>query len=53
MADPVQGIVAAVLLLTILGGLGLYVFVRAEHDQRDRLDRADAERTARRDDPED
>jgi hypothetical protein len=52
MADPEFGIVLAVLLLTVLGGVVLYVLVRAEHDQRERLDRTDAERAARRDDPE-
>lgn len=44
------GILFAVFVLAILFPVGLYVLVRAEHDDRDRLDRESAERVARRDD---
>ncbi|WP_324663809.1 hypothetical protein [Haloarcula sediminis] len=42
--------VAVVVALFAVGApLVLYALVRAEHDQRERMDRADAERAARRD----
>ena len=38
-----------VLLVAIVAPLLLYALVRAEHDQRETMDREDAEQTARRD----
>ncbi|SDY21279.1 hypothetical protein [Halobellus clavatus] len=38
-----------VLLFAVVAPLVLYVLVRREHDQRQTMDRADAERAARRD----
>jgi hypothetical protein len=37
------------LALSVGGGLVLYALVRREHDDRERMDRAEAERAARRD----
>jgi len=45
----VTGVVALFVLLAVGGGLLLYVLVRSEHDDRERMDRERAERTARRD----
>jgi hypothetical protein len=42
-------VLGLVLLLGIAGPLVLYVLVRSEHDDRDRMDRSNAERAARRD----
>jgi len=47
---------AALALVVVLGlgaPLALYWLVRAEHDQRDRMDRETAERAARRDTDDD
>jgi hypothetical protein len=49
MVSTVVSVVALVLLFGVLGPLVLYVFVRGEHDQRERMDRESAERAARRD----
>ena len=38
-----------VLLISLIGGLILYSLVRAEHDQRETMDRDQAEQAARRD----
>jgi len=38
-----------VLLLAVVGPLVLYALVRAEHGDRERMDREDAERVARQD----
>jgi hypothetical protein len=46
-------VVALVLLLAVVAPLALYWLVRAEHADRERMDRAAAERTARRDLPDD
>ena len=40
---------AVVLLLALVLPLALYVLVRAEHDEREEMDRESAERAARRD----
>jgi hypothetical protein len=46
----VTGVVVVLfVLLAILGPLLLYVLVRSEHDNRERMDRERAERAARRD----
>ncbi|MEE6209952.1 hypothetical protein U3A55_07285 [Salarchaeum sp. III] len=42
-------LVLAVLVLGVGGGFVLYALVRAEHDKRERMNREDAEREARRD----
>jgi multisubunit Na+/H+ antiporter MnhG subunit len=39
----------AVFVLAVAAPLVLYWLVRAEHDDRERMDRRDAERAARRD----
>lgn len=38
-----------VVLLAIAFPIALYYLIRSEHDQRERMDRETAERTARRD----
>jgi type II secretory pathway pseudopilin PulG len=42
-------LLVVVLVVGLLAPLGLYWLVRAEHDARETMDRAEAERTARRD----
>jgi len=42
-------LVAVFLLFALLAPLVLYGLVRAEHDQRETMDRDEAERAARRD----
>ncbi|MDY6817905.1 MAG: hypothetical protein SVG88_04510 [Halobacteriales archaeon] len=47
------GIAVFLMLLVAVGsGLVLYLLVRAEHDDRKRFSRDDAERQARRDTPD-
>jgi len=46
MPEP---LVALFVLAALAFPLGLYVLVRAEHDQRETMDREAAERVARRD----
>jgi hypothetical protein len=41
------------LFVAVGSGLLLYLFVRAEHDQRQPMDRESAEKVARRDVPDD
>lgn len=41
--------IVAVLLLSLCGGLLLFIFVRAEHDARDRMPRRRGEEVARYD----
>jgi multisubunit Na+/H+ antiporter MnhG subunit len=41
--------IAVVVLFALLAPLVLYVLVRAEHDDREEMDRERAERVARRD----
>jgi len=41
--------VLVVLLLAVVAPFALYALVRAEHDNRETMDRRDAERAARRD----
>jgi len=48
MADGV-GVLLLVLLFGVAGPLLLYRLVRAEHENREVMDRSAAERTARRD----
>ena len=48
MADG-GALVLVVVLLAVGGPLLLYAFVRAEHDDREVMDRSTAERAARRD----
>ena len=43
------GVVVLFVLLAVVGPLVLYVLVRSEHDDRERMDRERAERAARRD----
>jgi type II secretory pathway pseudopilin PulG len=43
------GVLVVVLVLGLLAPLVLYAIVRAERDGRESMDRADAERVARRD----
>ncbi|WP_144900974.1 hypothetical protein [Halobellus captivus] len=50
MADGALFLV--VLLFAVAAPLVLYALVRAEHDQRETMDRRDAERAARRDSEE-
>ena len=45
----VSGVFALVVVLALLAPLVLYYLVRAEHSQRERMDRESAERAARRD----
>ena len=42
-------IIVSVLLVGLLAPLGLYYLVRREHDDREEMSRAEAERAARRD----
>lgn len=42
-------VVGVFVLLAVVGPLLLYVLVRAEHDDRERMDRERAERAVRRD----
>ncbi|WP_049984915.1 hypothetical protein [Halobellus rufus] len=42
-------LVLVVLLFAVVAPFVLYALVRSEHDQRETMDRRDAERTARRD----
>ncbi|GGL66449.1 hypothetical protein [Halocalculus aciditolerans] len=49
MAGIDAAFVLFVLFVAGIGPLLLYVFVRREHDDRDVLDRSDAERVVRRD----
>lgn len=44
-----EGVVVLFLLLALVAPLVLHVLVRAEHDEREPMDRETAERTARRD----
>lgn len=46
------GLFALVFLLAIAAPFVLYYFVRAEHDERETMNRQEAERAARRDDPD-
>ena len=43
------GVFALFVLIAVVAPLVLYYFVRAEHDQRETMDRREAEQTARRD----
>jgi multisubunit Na+/H+ antiporter MnhG subunit len=43
------GLFVIALLLALILPLALYVLVRAEHDEREEMDRESAERVARRD----
>jgi hypothetical protein len=54
MADGGAVVLGFVVLLLAVGApLVLYALVRAEHDEREVMDRSDAERAARRDVDED
>jgi len=44
-----EGLFVLVLLVALAAPLVLYVLVRAEHDEREEMGRAEAERAARRD----
>lgn len=46
---PEAALVLVFFLFALVAPLLLYVLVRAEHDQREPMDRADAEEAARRD----
>lgn len=50
---PAAVLFLAVLLVGVLAPFVLYWLVRAEHRQRDRMSREEAEREARRDVPDD
>jgi multisubunit Na+/H+ antiporter MnhG subunit len=45
----IAAIVVFVLLLAVVAPIALYYLVRAEHDERETMERNEAERTARRD----
>lgn len=44
-----EGLFVVVLLLALVAPLVLYALVRGEHDEREEMRRAEAERAARRD----
>lgn len=46
---PGFGLFVVVLVIGLVAPLLLYYLVRAEHDQRETMDRAEAEQAARRD----
>lgn len=47
-----EAAIVIIFLLAIVAPIVLYVLVRSEHDQRETMDRQEAEQAARRDTPD-